>query len=65
MEPDDFLDKAATDGAEKGCLRHKKWPYFVSLSPTTNMVSKPLDLGSPSTKLRLISSHTCLGIGNG
>lgn len=48
-------------GAENGCLRHKKWPYSVSLSTTTRMVSKPLDLGNPSTKSRLMSSHTWLG----
>lgn len=54
----------ATDFAVKGCVR-RKWLYLLNLSTTAKIVSKPPDLGRPTTKSKDISSQTRVGIGSG
>ena len=55
----------ATDKAVYGWAKQIKCAYLVSLSMTTKIVSKLLDLGRPSMKSRLMVCQACVGTGSG
>lgn len=60
-----WMNLATTVLAENGCLRAKKWPYLLKRSTTTKIVSQPSDLGNPSIKSIVMSSHIRAGTSNG
>lgn len=47
------------------CDKAVKWAYFVRGFTTTIKTLVPTDIGQPSIKSNEISSHSCVGIGNG
>jgi hypothetical protein len=49
----------------KGCFKAVKWQYFDNLSMTTKMVKWPYEIGKPSMKSMLTSSHCLFGIFKG
>ena len=51
--------------AEKGCLSLKKCAYLLRRSTITRIEFHPLDLGKPSIKSIVSSSHIWEGIGSG
>jgi hypothetical protein len=55
----------ATDMAVYGWESDMKWAYLVSLSITTRMVLKVLDLGRPSMKSMQMVCQAWSGIGKG
>lgn len=57
MQSDNFSVKnAKTDFIVKGSVRGRKWLYLLNLSTTTKTVSKPPDLGRPTTNSNDVSS---------
>lgn len=66
MKSNDFLNKNLN---YRPCniegLSKMKCPYLLNLSTTTSTASKPLDLGRPTIKCIMISSHVTVEMGNG
>lgn len=60
-----LMNIAAIERAVKWCFKPMKWLYLDSLSTTARIVSKPRDLGRPSTKSVEMSSQTLSGMGKG
>lgn len=60
-----LINNSATVKAVNGWRRVRKWAYFESRSTTKRMVSTPLEIGKPSIKSIIRSSHTKDGIHKG